>query len=68
MQQGQVAKGKRILEQVMKSLPEVPEVQYHYAVALLKSGEEKEARKILGRLLEETRSFEGREAAEQLMK
>jgi len=68
VQQGQVDKGRRILEQVMKDLPGVPEVRYHYAVALLKSSEENEARKILGKLLEDGKSFEGREEAEQLLK
>jgi putative PEP-CTERM system TPR-repeat lipoprotein len=68
VQQGQVDKGRRVLERVMKNLPGVPEVKYHYAVALLKSGEEKEARKILGRLLKDGKSFEGREEAEQLLK
>ncbi len=43
------------------------EVQYHYAIALLKSGEEEPARKILGKLLRSGKSFEGREAAEKIM-
>ena len=68
VQQGQADKGRRILEQVMKDLSEVPEVQYHYAVALLKSGQEKEAQQILGALLKGSVSFEGREEAEQLLK
>ena len=68
VQQGQVEKGRRILERVMKTLSGVPEVQYHYSVALLKSGEEAQARKILGKLLGSGKSFEGREAAEQLMR
>jgi len=68
VQQGQVEKGRQILEQVMMDLPRVPEVRYHHAVALLKSGQEIEARKILGNLLKEGKPFEGREEAEQLLK
>lgn len=68
VQQGQVEKGRRILAQVVEALPEVPEVQYHYAVALLKSGDEEEALKLLGRLLKGSKSFEGREEAERLVK
>ena len=68
VQQGQVDKGRRLLKQALKTLPDVPEVRYHYAVALLKSGEEKEARQMLGKLLEKYSSFDGREEAEQLMK
>ena len=68
VQQGQVDKGRRILEQVMKDLPGVPEVRYHYAVALMKSGEKVKARKILINLVEDGKPFEGREQAEQLMK
>jgi putative PEP-CTERM system TPR-repeat lipoprotein len=68
VQEGQVDKGRRLLKQAVKKLPEVPEVRYHYAVALLKSGEEKEARQMLGKLLEEGRSFEGRDEAERLLR
>jgi putative PEP-CTERM system TPR-repeat lipoprotein len=66
VQQGQLDKGRHQLKQAMKKLSGVPEVRYHYAVALLKSGEEKEARLMLGKLLEESRSFEGRDEAERL--
>jgi len=68
VQQGQVDKGRQVLDRVRKELPEVPEVQYHYAVALLRSGEKNEAWKILGRLLEEGKPFEGSKQAEQLLK
>ncbi len=68
VQQGQVAKGRQILEQTIKVLPDVPEVQYHYAVALLKSGDEREARKILEKLLQSDASFVGRNEAELLLK
>ena len=68
VEHGQVEKGRRILEQVVKALPGVPEVQYHYAVALLKSGEEEQAREILGRLLKSGKPFEGRAAVERLLK
>lgn len=68
VQQGQVEKGRRILEQAVNALPGVAEVQYHYAVALLKTGEEAKAKKILGELLRNGEFFEGRDEAEQLLK
>lgn len=68
VQQGQVDKGWRILEQAMKKLFDVPEVRYHYAVALFKSGEKTQARKMLKRLLEQHSAFEGRDEAEKLLK
>lgn len=67
VQQGRVEEGRRILERVMKVLSEVPEVRYHYAVALFKSGEKTEARKIIKQLLTTDQSFEGRDDAQQLM-
>ena len=68
VQQGQLDEGRRQLKQAMKKLPGVPEVRYHYAVALLKSGEEKQARQMLEKLIEEGRSFEGRDEAERLLR
>ncbi|MBE9568698.1 MAG: PEP-CTERM system TPR-repeat protein PrsT [Proteobacteria bacterium] len=67
VQQGQVEKGRRILEQAMKGLPDVAEVRYHYAVAVYKSGEKIEAKKILKKLLQNGQPFIGREDAEKLV-
>lgn len=68
VQQGKVEEGLRILQKVMKSLPDVPDVRYHYATALMKSGEEIKARKIFAGLLENDEPFEGREQVVELMK
>ncbi len=67
LQQGQVSKGRRTLEQAMEQLPGIPEVRYHYAVALIKSGETIKARDILKQLLASNEAFEGRDEAEALM-
>ena len=67
VQQGQADKGRRLLKQAMEKLSEVPEVRYHYAVALLKSGEKTEAYKLLNQLLQSESSFEGREDIQALL-
>ena len=67
VQQEQVDKGRRILEQAMKELPDVAEIRYHYAVAVYKSGETIKAKKLLKRLLQDNPSFDGREDAQKLM-
>lgn len=67
VQQGQIDKGRRLLEQAMEKLSELPEVRYHYAVALLKSGEKIEARKLLTQLLHSERPFEGRDDIQALL-
>ena len=65
--QDDVAKGRRLLRQASKQLPEVAEVSYHYAVALHKSGDQHKARKILQSLLASDKPFDGREQARQLL-
>jgi tetratricopeptide (TPR) repeat protein len=68
VKQARVDEGLKILEKAIKVLPNTPEVQYHYAVALLRTGHAAQAKKILGNLLESSKSFEGREDAENLLK
>lgn len=68
IQQGNVDKGLPILKQAMRSLSDVPEVQYHYAVALLKSGDEKDAQNILRKLFEDGQPFVGRDEAKLLLR
>ncbi len=67
VKQGQVDKGRDLLQQAMEELSDVSEVRYHYAVALLKSGEKTEARKRLKQLLQSTGSFEGKEDIKSLL-
>ena len=64
---GQAEKGKQVLEQALKGLPDVAEVQYHYAVALAKTGETIEAKKRLQGLLQKQQSFTGIEDARSLL-
>ena len=63
VQQGQAEKGRRLLKEAMDKLPGEAEVRYHYAVALIKSGDEKEGRTALEKLLAEDAQFSEREDA-----
>jgi len=60
-------KGRALLEKALARLPDVPEVQYHHAVALYKTGRKAEAREALARLLASDRPFVGREEAQRLV-
>ena len=68
VQQGRAEEGRYILEKVIRELPDVPEVQYHYAAALLKTGDVAEAHKILKQLIADGKQFEGRDEALKLLK
>ncbi len=68
VQTGQAGKGLSILKQVIKVMPSVPEVQYHYAAALIKTGHKTEGKQQLIHLLKTTKAFVGRAAAEQLLR
>jgi len=67
VQHGQADKGRRLLKQAMEKLSEVSEVRYHYAVALLKSGEKTEAHQRLNKLLQSEDSFEGKQDIKALL-
>jgi len=56
-----------ILKQAAGNLPEVPEVQYHYAKALYLSGDKAAARKILKPLVVSGKVFDGRADAENML-
>jgi len=67
VQQGEIEKGRRLLELALKGLPDAADVRYHYAVAVYKSGEKIEGKKLLKRLLQTNQSFEGRADAQKLV-
>jgi putative PEP-CTERM system TPR-repeat lipoprotein len=67
LQQGEVERGRKLLSEASRQLPDEAEVSYHFAVALLKSGDRDGARQILEALVTGGRSFEGSEQARQLL-
>ncbi len=67
VQQKQPVKGQRLIEQAMEQIPDSLEIQYHYAVALIKSGNNIEGHQILKKLLKQDKPFVGRNEAEQLL-
>ncbi len=66
-QQGQPEKGLRLIKQAMQTFPDNPDVRYHHASALIKSGDHVQGSKLLQELLNQKRHFEGREQAKQLL-
>lgn len=67
VQSGQAGKGLKLLAEAIEVLPDVPEVSYHYAVALMKSGRQDEGRQRLRELLDSGVAFEGRDQTEVLL-
>ncbi len=67
IQQGDNEKGLKLLKQAMKQLSAVKEVQYHYAVALLKAGHVKDGTTRLKQLLSNKEHFEGKNNIQYLL-
>jgi putative PEP-CTERM system TPR-repeat lipoprotein len=67
VQEGQLERGTPMLEKAMKSLGTVPEVRYHHAVAVIRSGDSKRGRQLLEALLAEGTPFDGRTEAQRLL-
>jgi putative PEP-CTERM system TPR-repeat lipoprotein len=65
---GQVQEGLPILKNAVALAPAIPEIRFHYAVALARSGARDQARAELDKVLEDPSEFTGRASAEQLRK
>ena len=57
VQNGEVNRGLVLLQEARVKAPHIPDIHYHMAVALYKSGRTAEARKELDRLLKTGKSF-----------
>ena len=68
VEQGKTARGLKLLQEAAAKDPQNPEVRYHLAVALAKSGDKVKARKELETLLAGDQKFPQREAAQTLLK
>lgn len=66
--QGDTARSLMLLQKANKLAPNAPDVGYHYASALAKSGNKQEARKLLERTLAESKEFASRQEAQDLLK
>ncbi len=56
-----------MLKRAADKLPDIPEVQYHYAKALFSSGDTAAAVRILKPLIESGKAFDGRNDAENML-
>jgi putative PEP-CTERM system TPR-repeat lipoprotein len=68
LQQGQVRRALELLQRAATLAPANPGIRYHYAVALVKSGDKIKARKELEGLLTAYQQFPEREDAKRLLK
>ena len=64
---GQYENGEKILQQALEQLPDNTDVQYHYAVAAIKSGKKADGISLLEKLLADSKDFDGRDDAQQLL-
>jgi len=67
VQHDQADEGRRLLKQAMEKLADLPEVHYHYAMALYKTGDKKEGLSIFQQLLNSDRPFEGMDEAKRIL-
>lgn len=68
LQQGKIQEATPLLKQAAQAMPETPSVQYHWAAALVKSGQTSEARALLQKLLASSQRFDERDKASTLLK
>lgn len=68
VEQGNIARGLEVLKKAAAAAPKNPEIGYHYAVALAKSGDKTKARKQLEEALASGQDFRQKEQAKALLK
>jgi len=68
VEKSRAADGVAILEKAAKDAPRVLEIQYHYAVALARTGKRQQAAEALRSLLQATDAFPSRREAEALLR
>jgi len=68
LESGKIDEGLAILEGAARAMPGIAEIQYHYAVALARSGKKEAAATVLQRVIAENESFPSRRDAEALLK
>ena len=67
LEQFQTARGLELLQKAFQLAPQVPDIHYHYAVALVKSGQKAKARRELERLLASRKRFSQEAEARSLL-
>lgn len=67
VQEGKLEKALGVLKSAVNALPNLAEVKYHYAAALIKSGHREEGTELLKDVLNKDTEFYGREEAEKLL-
>jgi len=68
VQQGKTDRGLKLLQDAVSAKAASPELRYHLAVALAKSGDKARARRELEKLLATTEQFPQRQAAQAMLK
>lgn len=67
LEQGKTARGHELLKKALSLAPKNPAIKYHYAVALARSGDKGQARKMLEELLATGQNFPQQEEARVLL-
>jgi FimV-like protein len=67
VEQGKTSRGQEILKKALSLAPKNPAIKYHYAVALARSGDKGQARRLIEELLAAGRSFPQQEEARALL-
>ena len=68
VEEGQLKRGLALLQEASRRSPHDPELRYHLAVALFRSGDKVQARRELEGLLADRKSFPSRDQAQELLK